>query len=160
MPLDLAALVRRDHDDISYGLDLIVDPATPSATVLDAVDGVRLGFRVHAIAEERVFRMLARLQPLPLIADASAHAMRDHIDQEVMLDRFLHGYEPGTQRWYEWVLEVRESMTRHAFAADLMAARLRDAIPSRLFDQLASRYATERLRVLADTRPLAFSEAC
>jgi hypothetical protein len=160
MPLDLAALVRRDHDDIGYGLDLIVDPATSSARILDAIDGVRLGFRVHAIAEERVFRVLRRLQPMPLIADASAQATRDHIDQEVALDRFLHGYEPGTPRWYEWVLEVRETMTRHAFAADMMAAQLRDAVPSRLFDQLASRYATDRLRVLADTRPLAFSEAC
>jgi hypothetical protein len=160
MPLDLAALVRRDHDDIGYGLDLIIDPSTSPARVLDAVDGVRLGFRIHAIAEERVFRVLGRLQPLPLIADATERAMRDHIDQEVMLDRFLHGDQPGSPRWYEWVLEVRETMTRHAFAADMMALRLRDAIPSRLFEQLASRYATERLRVLADTRPLAFSEAC
>jgi hypothetical protein len=95
---------------------------------------------------------------LPLITELRARATREHTQQEVMLDGFLR--EPGTPRWYEWVLEVREVMERHAFAADIMAARLREAVPSRLLDELASRYATERMRVLADTQSTAFSEAC
>jgi len=158
MPLDLAALVCRDHDDIRYGLDVLLDPTTRPPKLFDAVEGVRLGFRVHAIAEERVLRMVALLQPLPVVTELRARATREHTQQEVMLDGFLHGH--GTQRWYEWVLEVRETMERHAFAADVMSARLREAVPSRLFDELASRYATERMRVLADTQSTAFSEAC
>jgi hypothetical protein len=127
--------------------------------VLDALEGVKLAFRIHAIAEERVLRTLARLQPVPLIHELCTASRRDHIEQEVILD-MIGERGPDGDRWHEWVVALRDIVSLHDGCSEDIAMQLQTATPARLYDQLAGRYATERMRILADTRSLAFSEAC
>jgi hypothetical protein len=149
---DLVTLIRRDHDDITVGLDVIVSSTTPVATLRDGLDAVRLGFVVHAVAEERIFSILARRQPLPVVVDIVRSSTTDHVEQEALL-RDLGAVEPGTASWFELAREIRNTMLRHAACSELVPTLLRDAVSSRLLAQLASSYATERMRVLAATYP-------
>jgi hypothetical protein len=149
---DLVMLIRRDHDDIATGLDLLVATTTPTPLLRDGLDAVRLGFVVHAVAEERILSLLARRQPLPVVSEIVRSSGADHLEQEALLGD-LADTEPGTSVWFTLATELRNTMLRHAACAELMPTLLRGAVSMRLLTQLASGYATERMRVLAATYP-------
>lgn len=149
---DLVMLIRRDHDDITTGLDLIVTTTAPVALLREGLDAVRLGFVVHAVAEERILSVLARRQPLPVVTEIVRSSGADHLEQDALLGD-LADTEPGTAAWFTFATELRNTMLRHAACAELMPTLLGGAVSMRLLTQLASSYATERMRVLAATYP-------
>ncbi|HEV7557175.1 MAG TPA: hypothetical protein VGO00_17025, partial [Kofleriaceae bacterium] len=95
---------------------------------------------------------LVRRQPLPVVSEIVRSSGADHLEQEALLAD-LADTEAGTSGWFTLATELRNTMLRHAACAELMPTLLRGAVSMRLLTQLASSYATERMRVLAATYP-------
>ena len=154
----LGDLLRRDHDDLTIALDLMVLPTTPRAMLLDSRDAIRLAFMVHAVAEKRVLTRLTRREPFPIVHDLFVQSINEHVEQELIIED-LFETEVGTPDWFGLALEMKERLTFHADREELAWGSVRDVVPSRLHKVLAGEYATERMKVLAATNPLALEVA-
>jgi len=146
-------LVTRDHDEIAAALDIIMEPRTTSEVLRDVIDATRLAFTVHAVAEQRVLTALLKNRPSFTITEIVRQSRLDHLEQQQNLAA-LAALVPGCRSWNKLVLDLRSGMLRHALDAPAAIAALEEAIDPVTPPQLASRYATERMRVLAETLPV------
>ena len=159
MTPDLCALVRRDHDDLDRALAVMADPNTATDELVAMLDVFKLALAVHTSAEAKVFDTLreavAGPYALQLICEQSE---AEHRAQHLMVD-VLTATRPGTEAWYAGALELRVLVLDHARRAELARWTLQDHVPAPLHRALGRDYATERMRVLARTSPVAFARA-
>ncbi len=155
---DVCALVRRDHDDIDRAFSAMIAPATPTKELPNLVEILRLALAIHAAAEAKVLALLlARTDGPRTLPSLVRQARLDHIDQLAATDALLR-LEPGSIDWYELAIELRATVLEHALRADLLRWTLFDHVSPELQADLGSQYATERMRALATTSPLAIGE--
>jgi hypothetical protein len=84
--------------------------------------------------------------------------LAEHVAQQVAVDA-LAATRPGSDNWYARALELRVLVLDHATRAELARWTLQDHVPTALHHTLAHDYATERMRVLARTSPIALARA-
>jgi len=162
MPIDILALLRRDHEDLSRGIDALLSPEATIVQIRTALDGARLGLTAHAEAEEIVFAHAVRqsIEPraLSIVVDEASQA---HKLQEVALASLVCA-PLGTAGWYDSAAWLRQLVSDHAsYEEKHVLPAIRDLAPV-AYSKLAGRFATERLRqlsMLAPSAPMYLPEA-
>jgi hypothetical protein len=155
---DVYGLVRRDHDDLDRALVVMADPTTATDELAPLLDIFRLALSVHVAAEAKVFATLLEAVARPdALRRVVAEAREEHAEQHRLVDA-LGAARPGSERWYALVLELRVLVLDHATRAELARWTLQDLEPL-VHRRLAHDYATERMRVLARTSPMALARA-
>lgn len=156
---DLYALVRRDHDDLDQGLAAMLDTRTPIDDLPVLLDLFKLALAVHFTAEANVLGSMVVRSMAPATLRALADdSQREHAAQQRATDA-LAAQRPGTDAWYGLALELRVLVADHASRAELSRWAWLELLPGPVCRALASGYATERLRVLARTSPVALARA-
>jgi hypothetical protein len=156
---DVCALVRADHDDQDRALAAMVDPRTAVDELSTLLDVLKLAFAVHVSAEAKVFDALLDVVHGPeVLTLIVVHAREEHAAHQRKLDA-LSLARPGSDVWYGQALELRIGLLDHASRAELARWTLQDHVPVVLRRALASDYATERMRMLARTSPVALARA-
>jgi hypothetical protein len=156
---DLCALVRADHDDLDRALVAMAEPTTSHRELDSLLEIFRLALAVHVTAEARVLDALrGRLRPPRALALVIAQVREEHALEQDAADALLL-VPPGSGAWYERVLELRALVIDHSSRAELLRWTLEDHVPVSLYRELASSYATERMRVLATTSPITAARA-
>jgi hypothetical protein len=159
MVVDLCGLVRRDHDDLDRALHVLVDPTTTADDLTALLDVFQLALAVHVAAEAIVVTWLLNgIVAPPALRMVVAQASYVH-DAQQRAAIALAAVSPATSAWYERALELRVLVLDHTTRAELTRWTLQDHVPMILHSTLAARYATERMRVLARTSPLAIAQA-
>ena len=152
MPTDFLTLLQRDHGDLQKELTHLMDPISTVAQMRSALDGVRLGLTAHAEAEDIV---LARFERIPGLEPLVGLARAAHLAQEGALSALVVA-GPGTKIWRERAHHLRELVQSHAAQEEqFLLPALRERAPREMYDALAGRFATERLRQLAMLQPSA-----
>jgi hypothetical protein len=150
MPTDFLTLLRRDHADLQLELTQLLDPEAGAADLRMNLDGVRLGLIAHAEAEDIV---LGRLESVPRLQVALAQARAAHLAQESTLSKLV-SERPQTPAWRESATCLRELVEYHAAQEEQhLIPALRQHAPEEIYEQLAGRFATERMRQLAMLQP-------
>ena len=151
-------LVRRDHDDLDLALGAMVATATSCNELAELLDVAQLSLAVHVAAETKALAELASLD-LPVIIRMAVLASRDeHRFQQEELERLV-GVRAGSELWYARVLELRIQVLDHATRAELLRWTFDDHLGVAMREVLAKRYASERMRVLGRTSPVAIAAA-
>jgi hypothetical protein len=153
MPLDLQGLIRRDHDDLDLALEAMLDPRNPVEELAGLVDVFRLAMAVHVAAEHRVLREMLASEYSPARSAYAANVAREHGHHLSVAERLAHDH--GTAGWCERALDLRVTMLMHWWRSDRKVRQSHDPFSQQASQALAGLYATERLRILADTAPLA-----
>jgi hypothetical protein len=155
MAQDVYGLVRLDHDDLDRALRAMSDAATAVDELAGLLDVFRLALAVHVAAEARVLQSL-------LDGGHAAPVLRAMVTQIYLEHRWqqqrataLSGIAPGSEDWYDGALELRILVLDHAAREDHLRWQLQAELGRRLLLTLAAEYATERMRVLSTTSPLA-----
>jgi hypothetical protein len=152
MPTDFLTLLQRDHGDLQKELTSLMDPIATVPQLRSALDGVRLGLTAHAEAEDIV---LARFERISDLASLVGLARGAHLAQEGALSALVTA-RPGTKTWRERAHHLRELVQHHAAQEEqYLLPALRARAPREMYDALAGRFATERLRQLAMLQPSA-----
>jgi hypothetical protein len=159
MVKDLCGLVRRDHDDLDRALHVLVDPTTTNDELIALLDVFRLALAVHVAAEATVIATLLEGMVTPSALRMVVGLTHEEHAVEQRAAAALAAVSPGSSEWYERALELRVHVLDHAARAELTRWTLQDHIPMALHAGLASRYAIERMRVLARTSPVALAQA-
>jgi hypothetical protein len=152
MPTDFLTLLHRDHDDLSRGLEELLE--APSVEQLrSTLDGVRLGLVAHAEAEDIVlYQAMTREHASRMLASLVEDAHLQHAAQEAALGSLVCAI-PGTPEWRQAAMHLRDLVNEHAEHEEhRILPALRELMP-RVYDALASEFATERLRQLAQLQP-------
>jgi hypothetical protein len=153
--VDLCTLARRDHEDLDRALLAMLEPGTPARELSNLLDVFRLALAVHLVAETRVLTTLVSIvRPPPALRLQIAQLRTEHVGQELTAERLLN-VTPASDAWYEGVLELRVMVLDHAKREDYLRASLDDHVPTTISRGLTAEYATERMRMLAQTSPLA-----
>ncbi|HEX5061200.1 MAG TPA: hypothetical protein VFV99_17660 [Kofleriaceae bacterium] len=148
-------MARRDHDDLDRALRAILDPKTAAREAANLLDVFRLALAVHLVAETRVHStLLALVRPPAALRSQIAQLRREHDVQQETAER-LAELEPCSDAWYCGALELRVHVLDHAKREDYFRAALDDYVPSAVSRGLGAEYATERMKLLATTSPLA-----
>jgi len=154
---DVCALVRRDHDDIDRAFSAMIDPATPPKELSNLLEILRLALAVHSAAEAKVLDLLiARAEGPRSLPSLVSQSRLEHVAQRAAADALVR-LRPASIGWYEHAIELRVLVLEHAMRADQMRWRVLEHVSPALHGMLGSEYATERLRVLASTSPLAIA---
>jgi hypothetical protein len=157
--VDLCTLARRDHDDLDRTLLAMVAPDTPSREMTGLLDVFRLCLAIHGVAEHRVFQTLVSLvRPPSSLRLQIAQLREEHRAQQAAADR-LGLIEPGSDAWYSGALELRVLVLDHAKREDYLRVVLEDHVPSSMLRGLVAQYATERMKLLGTTSPLALARS-
>ncbi|HUS31483.1 MAG TPA: hypothetical protein VMZ53_23420 [Kofleriaceae bacterium] len=152
----MCALVRRDHEDLDRALVAMVDPLTPPAELSNLLDVFRLALAVHSAAEANVMDVLLERAGSPRTLSILAMQTRvEHAAQRAAAES-LALLRPASIAWYSHALELRVLVLDHGSRSDHLRWSLED-LPSSVQHSLAGNYATQRLRVLASTSPLAIA---
>ena len=152
MQTDLLTLLRRDHRDLHDELTLLLDPATTTAAVRIALDGVRLGLCAHAEAQDIV---LGRFERIPALESPIAQARGAHLSQQGALSELV-SVRPQTITWRQRARYLRGLLHYHAAVEQRgLLPALRHHIPICEYIRIAGAFATERLRQLAMLQPSA-----
>jgi hypothetical protein len=156
MAKDFLALLRRDHDELDRGLTELVEPSTHVGEMRVTLDGVRLGLAAHSEAEDIVLSVvLTWFEAPPRLQVLAAQGRAAHLAQEAALAALV-GSRPGSNAWRDRALELRDLVRSHASEEESqLLPLLREHAPDHLFQSLAGRFATERLRQLAMLQPSA-----
>ena len=156
MTPDLGALLRRDHTDLENGLGELARPASDIAEIRGTLDGVRLGLAAHVEAEDIVlYQAFGRFVPAPRLRVLVAQGRAAHLTQEGALSALISS-RPGSSMWRDRAAHLRDLVREHAAQeASQTMPLLRDYAPPEVYDSLAGRFATERLRQLAMLQPSA-----
>jgi len=137
----------------------MVDPETPAREAANLVDVFRLALAVHLVAETRVLATLVALvRPPPALRLQIAQLRREHVAQQQTAEQ-LDALEPKSDEWNSAALELRVMVLAHAKRQDLLRGALDDHVPSMIGRGLVAEYATERLRLLSTTSPLALARS-
>jgi hypothetical protein len=144
--VDVWNLVERDHHELDVALSSIVDGST--ADLRDTLDALRIGFAAHAEAHTRAVDAAAIAAGLPTHLAALLHELdAAHRSQERQLGRLASA---AITEWPARARFLRDDLLRHhEFERTWCIPMLKARVP--VYDQLAARYATERLRALAWT---------
>lgn len=150
-PPALWTLIDRDHEDIDRALGAITDAATSIEDTITELDGLRIGFAAHAIAQHRVLRAVLHRQTVPpplqfLVAQSAA----THRVQEAAV--WSLAYQAlGSRGMRQRARELRDAMHDDA---ERETACLRPALVDYLspsaYRELAPAYATQRLRLFGE----------
>jgi hypothetical protein len=158
MGKDLCELVRNDHLDLDRALLAMLEPATTNAEQVNLLEVFRLALAVHIAAEAQVLDSLKARMGLPsALSMVITQVKCEHIAQQGAAEA-LQWTAPGTGTWYSRVLELRVLVLDHGARAELLRWSLNDHVPQPIRRELASAYATERMRVLASTSPIHTAE--
>lgn len=113
-----------------------------------ALEATRLALVAHAEAQERALQCAIARVANARIARFAARARASHRTQERLLDCLSDASRPLALRTND-ALELRSSLISHDEQERLiMLPGLRHVLPAAELEQLAGRYATERLRAL------------
>ncbi|HEY5922732.1 MAG TPA: hypothetical protein VIV11_13725 [Kofleriaceae bacterium] len=133
----------------------MLEPNTPAREQSGLLDIFRLALAVHLVAESRVLASLVSIVRPPTALRLQIAALRtEHIAQQVAAE-CLATHTPASDEWYTGVLELRVLVLDHAKREDYLRAALEDHVPATISRGLVAQYATERMRMLATTSPLA-----
>ena len=156
MTPDIGALLRRDHTDLESGLDELARPLSDIPEIRSTLDGVRLGLAAHVEAEDIVlYQAFARFVPAPRLRMLVAQGRAAHLTQEGALSALVSS-RPGSSVWRDRAAHLRDLIHEHAIQeATQTMPLLRDYAPVEVYQTLAGRFATERLRQLAMLQPSA-----
>jgi hypothetical protein len=148
---DVWQLIDRDHAVIETALRVLADPTSRVEDLTTELDGVRIGFAVHAIAQHRILRTTLERMTVPtslqfLVAQSAA----THRVQESAVWALAYA-TLGTAAMRGRARDLRMVMARDA---DREAACLRpallDYLPRAAYLELAPGYATQRLRLFGE----------
>ncbi len=150
-PPDLWTLIDRDHADIDRTLRSISDASTEIEDTLTELDGLRIGFAAHAIAQYRVLRaVLHQRETPPPLQFLVAQSAANHRVQEASV--WSVAYEAlGGRTMRRRARELRDAMlydAEHEMAC--LRPALADYLPSSAYRELAPAYATQRLRLFGE----------
>lgn len=135
----------------------MVEPSTPSRELANLLEIFRLALAIHLVAEARVFTALIPLTRPPRALRLQITKLREeHLAQQRM-GELLQRIQPGSDDWYTCALELRVLVLDHAKREDYLRATIDDHIPPPIRLGIAAQYATERMRMLATTSPLAIA---
>jgi hypothetical protein len=152
-------LARRDHDDLDRALVAMVGPDMPARELANLLDIFRLGLAVHLVAQSRVFATLVTLvRPPPPLRSQIAELGREHALQRATADRLVN-LTPGSDEWFSGALELRVLVLDHAKREDYLRGVLEDYVPTAIGRGLVAQYATERMKLLGSTSPLALARS-
>jgi hypothetical protein len=152
MPTDFLTLLQRDHGDLQTELTQLMDPVATVPQLSGALDAVRLGLTAHVEAEDIV---LARFERIAALEVQVRLARGAHLAQEGALSALVTA-RPGTKTWRERASHLRELVAAHAAQEERhLLPALRAHAPREMYEALAGRFATERLRQLAMLQPSA-----
>jgi hypothetical protein len=153
--LDVCALVRRDHEDLDRALVAMVDPLTEPTELSNLLDVFRLALAVHSAAEANMLDALLGWGGSPRTLGILAMQTRvEHAGQRAAAES-LAMMRPASIAWYSHALELRVLVLDHSSRSDHMRWTLDEHVPASIQQGLAGEYATQRMRVLASTSPLA-----
>jgi hypothetical protein len=157
--LELAHLVRRDHDDLNYALRVLSEPATADHDLIAMSDRVRTRFSAHAEAESAALSaVLEQTRPSPALYFLVSQVIASHLAQEIVVGELL-SHRVGSPRFRERAQYFRQLIVHHAeHEAACLQPALSDHLPRPIFRTLATCYAVERARVLDEHRKLACIE--
>ncbi len=137
----------------------MVEPSTPNAELANLLEVFRLALAVHVAAEVKVLDVLPfRLDIVPVLRDLTAQTRAEHVAQLAAAETLVR-IAPGSGGWYARALELRVLVLDHSARAELLRWTLVDHVPLDIRRQLASEYATERMRVLGTTSPIITARA-
>jgi hypothetical protein len=155
--VDLCSLARRDHDDLDRTLQAMVEANTPPREMLSLLSVFRMALAIHGVAEHRVLETLVSLVRPPAPLRLQIAALRsEHRAQQLAAER-LGQLPPGTDEWYTGALELRVLVLDHAKREDYLRTAIEDHVPTPISRGLSAQYATERMRLMATTSPLALA---
>jgi hypothetical protein len=151
---DFLMLLQRDHHDLEYGLDELLQ-ATTVTQIRSALDGVRLGLTAHAEAEDIVLHSALTAAGSPaVLAVLVGRARSAHLAQEGALASLVCA-SPKTQHWKDRARKLRDLVHEHAaYEERTVLPAIRELAPT-VYVTLAGAFATERLRQLAMLQPSA-----
>jgi hypothetical protein len=154
MAIDLLGLLRRDHDDLDRGLAELAEPRAFVSEMRATLDGVRLGLSAHSEAEDIVlYNAFSRFVVPARLHALAAQARAAHLAQEGALAALV-GSRPGSAAWRDRAVHLRDLIRNHArHEQDHLIPELRQHAPAEVFESLAGKFATERLRQLAMLQP-------
>ncbi len=155
MPVDIAILLRRDHQDILRGLAALLEART-LPQIRNLLDGVRLGLTAHAEAEDIVLALAVTRCAHPDVMGAMVgHARDQHLAQEGALVDLVETM-PASPPWRQRAVRLATLIKIHAaYEDDHVLPTLQDLAEPDVYASLAGRFATERLRQLAMLQPSA-----
>lgn len=152
---DVCALVRRDHEDLDRALIAMVDPLTPPAELSNLLDVFRLALAVHSAAEANVMDALLEWGGSPrTLGILSMQTRVEHAAQRAAAES-LAMLRPASIAWYSHALELRVLVLDHSSRAEHARSTLESNVPVAIQQGLAGAYATQRMRILASTSPIA-----
>jgi hypothetical protein len=148
VPIDVWNLIDRDHRELENALDLFI--ATPTS---DLLDEVRLGLAAHVEAEGKALVLLFSHRLPPHIAALFTELSASHRAQERHLVRLI---DSPRAEWADRARTLRDIIHQHHdFERTWCLPVLHAHIHADEARKLVATYATERLRALALTWPLA-----
>lgn len=151
---DFLMLVKRDHHDLECTIDELLEAQTV-AQLRSALDGVRLGLTAHAEASDIVLDIALRDAPhRDRLQSLIGAARTGHLSQEGALACLVCA-TPGTARWRECAMGLREMVRDHASYEEEHVIPAVVELAPEAYRRLAGLFATERLRQLAMLQPSA-----
>lgn len=148
MPVSLASLIHRDHEDLDRTLTAMTAPPTSANEAASLLEALRIGMTAHAIAQTMVFRDLLE-RSCPQALTAMVRTILDEHREQARALAALANTCPGTNSWNTRASELRVMLLDHSAREELVRISLWDHVPADVQQGLASTYATERLRRMA-----------
>ena len=148
MPVTLASLIHRDHQDLDRSLTTMTAGPTSASEAVALLEAVRIGMTAHAIGQTMVFRDLLDLSCPQALAAVVRTILDEHREQARALAE-LANTRPGTSAWNTRASELRVMLLDHSAREEFVRVPLWDHVPADVQRSLASTYATERLRRMA-----------
>src|ERR1700690_1329589 len=155
MPVDIAILLRRDHQELLRGLAALLDART-LPQIRNLLDGVRLGLTAHAEAEDIVLAFVVTRCAHPDVMGAMVgHARDQHLAQQGALVDLVEAM-PTSPPWRQRSVRLATLIQVHAaYEDEHVLPTLHDLAEPEAYAGLAGRFATERLLQLSLLPPSA-----
>jgi hypothetical protein len=150
---ELGSLVRRDHDDLHYGLRILGEATAADGPVITMLARVRSHFEAHTEAQTVTLgTMLEHAKPPPALYFMVAQVVAAHLAQETALAALVH-QRIGSPAFRERARYLRQLVVHHAdHEAACLAPALGEHLPRDIYRGLADGYTLERDRLLSARR--------
>lgn len=137
----------------------MVEPGTSVRELTNMFEIFRLGLAIHLVAESRVLDTLVSIvRPPPSLRLQIAQLRKEHRQQQLAADK-LTQVQAGSHEWYSCALELRVLVLDHAKREDYLRSTFEAHIPTPIGRGLVAQYATERMKLLASTSPVALARS-